>query len=273
MLRSGLLFETGDGGSRFWLTNEREVIVGRRPPMDSFNVRVASILVSRQHVRLTAHAGGFVVEDAGSSGGFSLDDLRARGRMPIGPGMRLKLCPNVIYTIRSLSAQSLWDVLRGEPLPSATALRMAEQILRALLPLHDTGRYHGDLSPHEILCVDDGSFELLMRGWAEPGNDEDTVRGNPTFTAPETISEGRIEPATDIYVLGLILFEALSGYRPFAFDNVMSHIQSKIRGAEPTWPEGLSPALRAWISRSLSVDPRQRPSAREAIEGLLGLRP
>jgi serine/threonine protein kinase len=272
VLQSGLLFETSDGGSRFWLTHEREIIVGRAPALDSTNIRVASKLVAREHARIMAHAGDFSVEDAGSSGGLYLDDELVRGRVPIEPGMRLQLCSEVIYTIRSLSAESLWDVLRGEPMPGTVALRMAEQVLRALLPLHETGRHHGDLSPHEILCSADGSFVLLVRGWAETGNGDEIVRGNPTYTAPETITDGRIEPATDIYVLALILFEALSGHRPFASESVLNHIASKIAGTEPTWPRGLSPALRAWLAHAMLVDPRRRPSTREAIDLLPGPR-
>jgi serine/threonine protein kinase len=271
--QSGLLFETSDGGSRFWLTHEREVIVGRSPPgWGTPNIRVSSKLVAREHARITAQAGGWMVEDAGSCGGLYLDDTLVHGRVPIGPGMRLQLCSDVIYTVRSLSAESLWDVLGGQPMPGAAALRMAEQILRALLPLHDVGRCHGDLSPHEILCVDDDSFVLLVRGWAQAGNGDEIIRGNPTYTAPETLSDGRIEPATDIYVLALIVFEALSGSRPFPFDNPWNHIASKVAGAEPTWPRALSPALRAWLARAMLVDPRQRPSAREAIALLPGSR-
>jgi serine/threonine protein kinase len=267
---SGLLFDSTI--SRFWLTHEREIVIGRRP-LGPPNIRVSSDLVSRQHARITAHADGFMVEDAGSSGGLYLDDAQVRGRVPIGPGMRLKLCSEVVYTLRTLTAEPLWDALRGEPLPTTFALRMAEQILRALLPLHDAGRCHGDLSPHEILCAEDGSFVLLVQGWAEAGNGDDIVRGNPTYTAPETISEGRIEPATDIYVLGSILFEALSGRRPFPFENVMSHIASKLHGVEPSYPRGWSPALRSFIERAMLVDPRARPSAREAIDLLASQRP
>jgi serine/threonine protein kinase len=269
---SGLLFESSDGGSRFWLTSETEVILGRQPPWNWPNIRVSSRLVAREHARITAHDGNFLIEDAGSSGGLYLDDMHVHGRVPIGPGMRLQLCSELIYTVRSLSAESLWDVLRGEPMPSSTALRMAEQVLHALLPLHDAGRYHGDLSPHEILCADDGSFVLLARGWAEVGNGDDIVRGNPTYTAPETISRGHIEPATDIYVLGLILFEALSGSRPFPSENVLNHMASKLHGADPSWPRGWSPALRAWLEGAMHVDPRRRPSTREAIDRLPGPR-
>lgn len=265
---SGLLFDSTI--SRFWLTHERELVIGRRPPWGPPNIRVSSDLVARNHARITAHADGFMVEDAGSSGGLYLDDSHVRGCVPIGPGMRLQLCSEVVYTLRTLTAEPLWDVLRGEPLPTTFALRMAEQILRALLRLHDAGRCHGDLSPHEILCAEDGSFVLLVRGWAEPSIGDDIVRGNPTYTAPETICEGRIEPATDIYVLGLMLFEALSGSRPFAFENAMSHMASKISGTPPSWPEGLSPALRAWLVRAMAVDPRQRPSTREALDLLPG---
>jgi serine/threonine protein kinase len=272
VLQAGLLFESSDGGSRFWLTHEHEVLVGRAPPWDSNNVRISSDLVARNHARLTAEDLRFMVEDAGSPGGLYLDGEQVRGRVPIGPGMRLQLSSDTIYSVRSLSAEPLMGVLWREPLPMTTALRMAEQILRALLPLHETGRCHGDLSPHEILRAEDGSFVLLVRGWAEAGNGESTVRGNPTYTAPETITDGRIEPATDIYVLGLILFQALSGSRPFPSDSVLRHMASKLAGEEPTYPQSWSYPLRAWLAHAMLLDPRRRPSAREAIDLLPGPR-
>jgi serine/threonine protein kinase len=73
-------------------------------------------------------------------------------------------------------------------------------------------------------------------------------------------------------VLGLILFEALSGNRPFPFEDVMHHIASKLLGAEPTYPQSWSPALRSWLTRAMHLDPRQRPSTREAIISLPGPR-
>lgn len=264
-MRPGLLFESSNGASRFWVTDGCEVIVGRRPPWNWPNVRVSSVLVSREHARIIAHAGSFMVEDAGSCGGLYLDDVPVVGRMPIAPGVRLKLCSEVVYTLRTLTAEPLWDRLDGKPMPTAITLCMAEQILRALLLLHEAGRYHGDLSPHEILCTEDGSFVLLMQGWAE---EHAEVRGNPTYTAPETITDDRIEPATDIYVLGLILFEALSGQRPFPFEGgVSGHFRHKLSGSL-TWPQNLSPTLQAWLASLLMIDPAQRPSAREAIERL-----
>jgi serine/threonine protein kinase len=262
--RAGLLFDSSI--SRVWLTSEHEVIIGRRPPWGSPNVRVSSVLVSREHARITAHAGGFVVEDAGSTSGLRVDGERVQNRVPLSPGMQLQLSSEVVYTLRSLTAEPLWDLLGETPMPCTHAVGMAEQVLRALLPLHEAGRFHGDLTPREILCADDGSIVLLLQGWAEPNAE---IQGNPTYTAPETISDRRLEPATDVYVLGLILFEALSGYRPFPFEGgVVGHIMRKMSGSL-TWPPGLSPALQSCLASMLAVDPSQRPSAREAIERLL----
>jgi serine/threonine protein kinase len=264
-VRPGLLFESSNGASRFWLTSEREVIIGRRPPWGSPNVRVSSVMASRQHARITSHADGFMVEDAGSCGGLSVDDERVQGPVPLGPGMRLQLCSEIVYTLRTLTAEPLWDRLDGKPMPTAIALLLAEQSLRALLPVHEAGRYHGDLTPREILCAEDGSIVLLLPGWAETNTE---IRGNPVYTAPETITEDRIEPATDIYVLGLILFEALSGYRPFSSGpGVIAHVAQKLTGSL-TWPPDLSPALQAWLASLLAIDPAQRPSAREALDRL-----
>lgn len=260
MQLTGLLFDSSD--SRFWLTSEEQVIIGSRPAWPP-DIRVSSVLVSPEHARITADAGRFMVEDAGSSGGLYVDGDRVQGRVPLGPGMRLQLCTEVVYTLRLLTAEPLWDLLVGKRMPTAIALPLAEKLLCALLPLHEAGRFHGDLTPREFLCADDGSIVLLMHGYAEPDAE---LRGNPTYTAPETITDNRIEPATDIYVLGLILFEAVAGYRPFNA-HPWDHVTSKLTGSL-TWPSDLSPALQGWLASLLAIDPSLRPSARHALERL-----
>lgn len=269
MQRTGLLFESTDGHSRFWVTDEHDVIIGRQPPMEPQHVRVASKIISRRHVRLTTDADGLGVEDAGSTCGFYLDDERVQGRAPIRPGMRLQLTADLVYTLRDFTAESLWDMLHGEPLPGRAALRMAGDVLRALLRLHDADQCHGGLSPHEILCAVDGSFTLLVQGW--PVVEDGVLNCNPAYAAPESFCEGRLEPATDVYALGLIAFEALSGRRPYSTDTAQLNMMTKLRGPSPQGEPGWSNELREWLSGLMQVDPRQRPSAREALDRLADL--
>lgn len=226
-MRAGLLFESSDGSSRFWLPNAptepNVVIIGRHPPHGRPNIRISSDLVARQHAKITTDAIGFMVEDAGSSGGLYLDDEYVRGTARIGPGMRLKLCSQIEYSIRQLTAEPLSDLTR-QPISFATARRLAEDILRELVRLHDSDRCHGGVSSSEILHGADGSFVLLARGWS--------------------LVDHPIDFATDVYILATILREAVSQTR------------------------GLPPALQSWLSSMSMADPRQRPSAREALERL-----
>jgi serine/threonine protein kinase len=237
--------------------------------MDPQNVRVASDMVSRQHVRLRTSADGLIVEDAGSCGGFYLDDQRVQGPVPIRPGMRLQLNSDVVYTLREFTGESLWDVLYRGPLPLDTGLRMAGDVLRGLVRLHDQDRCHGGLSPHEILCAVDGSFTLLVQGWTVIT--DGVLNCNPAYSAPESFCEGRLEPATDVYALGLIVFEALTGRRPYSTDLPQINMMTKLRGPSPEPEPGWSDALREWLASAMQVDPRLRPSARQSLDQLAEL--
>jgi serine/threonine protein kinase len=207
-----------------------------------------------------------MVEDAGSTGGFYLDDQRVQGPVPIRPGMRLKLASDTIYTLREFTGESVWDVLCREPLPIRSTLRMATDVLRALVRLHDADRCHGGLSPQELVRAVDGSFTLFVQGWTVIT--DGVLNCNSAYAAPESFCEGRLEPATDVYALGLIVFEALAGRRPYSTDSPQLHMMTKLRGPspepEPSWPD----ALRDWLASAMQVDPGLRPSARQSLDQL-----
>jgi hypothetical protein len=125
----GLLFESEDGRCRFLVhIGMPPVVVGRKPPYEPQNIRVPSLLVSRQHVRVTAGPNGYAVEDAGSTGGAWLDDAPVRGAMPIGAGARLKLNSETTFVTRTYAGHSLYELRsagRGEPASLPGVLMMA----------------------------------------------------------------------------------------------------------------------------------------------------
>jgi serine/threonine protein kinase len=169
-----------------------------------------------------------------------------------------------VYRISNQVGTLLRDI---DNLPWTTWAVLAEQALLELARLHEAGGCHGDLGWDEILVTEDGSFSLLNRGWAEFQFGPETLRGNPTYDAPETfVDDGRVTTATDVYVLGLLLFEYGCGQRPFSISPVQQ-IQAKLAGT-PTWPLDMPKRQREWLGRLLSADPRQRPTAREALATL-----
>lgn len=272
MKQEGLLFEALNGRSRFLVVPGQSVIIGRRPPCEPQNVRVLHSILSRKHARITADERGFFVEDAESTGGTYINEERVSRPTPIGPGTRIKLTSSDIYEARSFSGESLWDVLRKGPLDFPVGYRMARDVLRALLPLHDMQMAHESLTPHEILCESNGSFTLIIQGWSVI-DDSGAICCNPAYLAPETLKDLRVEPASDIYALGLILFEAFSGRRPYSVESPTINMMEKLHGAAPTWDPRWSAALKDWLLSMLLMFPKDRVTARRALEKLWELRP
>ena len=108
MRGEGLLFETEDGRSRFLVRiGMPPVVVGRRPSYAPPNVRVSSVLVSRQHLRVLNGPNGYAIEDAGSTGGIYLEGERLRGVTPVGAGSRIQLGGDTVYVARTFFGESL----------------------------------------------------------------------------------------------------------------------------------------------------------------------
>jgi len=174
----------------------------------------------------------------------------------------------------------LRDRLRRERrLPIPTAVDLGVQIADALVYLHDHGVVHRDLKPENIVVGDDGRAKLIDFGIAL----DTTLRkmtwaglsqtvGTPDYMAPEQVKGKRGDARTDIYSLGVILYEMLTGEMPFQGDNVYAAMRAKMQD-DPTPPRRLraeiSPALEEVILHALERDPQDRPeSALELREAL-----
>ena len=262
----GLLFEAERGTSRFLVEPGATVLVGRRPPMDGGAVRVRSILVSRRHLALVGHADGQVtVADAGSAGGFMLDDVRVPDGTPVAPGAVLRLGADVVYRARPFTGETLVTALGRGPLPIPVVGALARDVLGDLHRLHQAGEVHGAIGPHEILRGDDGRATLLVRGWRALDDDGSPVPGNPRYLAPETLDQGRLVPASDLYALGLVLYEAMAGRFPFADDSPQAMLGDKRFGGAPPWPPRWSTALQDFLLRFLLLHPEDRRDTGHAL--------
>jgi len=179
-----------------------------------------------------------------------------------------------------VDGELLRDRLRRERrLPVDTAVRLAIAIADALAYLHDHGVVHRDLKPENIMVTPDGRVKLVDFGIAL----DTTLRkmtwaglsqtvGTPDYMAPEQVKGKRGDARTDLYALGVILYEMLTGDTPFQGDNVYAAMRAKLQD-DPTPPRRLrpdiSPALEETILRALERDPRDRPeSALEFREAL-----
>ena len=158
--------------------------------------------------------------------------------------------------------------------PSERLLRVFRQILEALDYIHTRGILHLDLKPANILVVpgSEPTAKLLDFGLAElrGGGGDATLSGTVEYLAPERILQKGCDARSDLYALGVTLFEVLTGACPFAGDDPAAVMAAHLHTAPPE-PERLPSALRGPVLRLLEKDPTRRPrSARAALVELLG---
>jgi serine/threonine protein kinase len=164
-------------------------------------------------------------------------------------------------------------------LPTEKALDIARQVAEALAYLHGKGVVHRDIKPENILLTADGSIKLLDFGIAL---DESARRltwfglsnpvGTPDYMAPEQIGGRRGDARTDVYAVGTLLYEMLTGNLPFSSPNPHALLRAKAND-EPKAPTyfvpNFDPALETIILRAIERNPRERyPSAAELLADL-----
>ncbi len=162
---------------------------------------------------------------------------------------------------------------------TASALDIARQICSALVYMHGQGIVHRDLKPENILVTESGQVKIMDFGIAL---DESARRltwsglsstiGTPDYMAPEQISGRRGDARTDIYALGTILYELLTGKLPFAGENVYAIMRAK-SSEDPQPPSryraDFDPHLEELILHAIARQPRDRyQSASEMLRDL-----
>ena len=184
-----------------------------------------------------------------------------------------------------LSGETLAARLRRGPLPSTEAMDLAEDLLSALGALHDAGVVHRDVKPsnffltlHGGKLVDFGLARELPGDIARSlGSTSDItspglIIGTPGYMAPEQILGHAVDARADLFAAGIVLYEALTGCRPFPGDTAIAALSGTLYEEPP--PLVGSPALVALdapIRRALAKKPAERyASAREMAEALRG---
>ncbi len=179
-----------------------------------------------------------------------------------------------------LSGGTLNQWANGRQLPAAEAVALVEGLARAVHAVHQQGIVHRDLKPANILRSADGVFKVsdfgLAKLTAEPGaqlTGTGMVVGTPAYMAPEQAGGGGvIGPPADVYSLGAMLFELLTGRPPFPGDDAMSVLLKVIRDPAPD-VRSLRPDvprdLAAVLMKCLTKEPARRyPSADDLADDL-----
>ena len=160
----------------------------------------------------------------------------------------------------SLSAR----VGREGPLPEREAAAVAAEVADALFHAHQRGVVHRDVKPGNVLLSRDGRARLVDFGIAHSLAESaerltitGTVMGTLSAMAPEQLAGGPITPRTDLYGLGVVLHEALTGRPPYAASSPVALADAQ-RAGPPALP-GIDPALAAVVAGCLAYDPADRP--------------
>jgi serine/threonine protein kinase/CheY-like chemotaxis protein len=154
------------------------------------------------------------------------------------------------------------------------ALRVAIAIGRALDGVHSAGVLHRDLKPGNVMLRDDGTLALIDFGLAKDDalareiTDRGTIFGTPHYMSPEQGHGEPIDMRSDLYSLGVILFEMLARRKPFIAENPMAIIYKHRKSPVPQLPEHLM-LLQPLIERFLAKTPAERyPSVTIAMNAL-----
>jgi serine/threonine-protein kinase len=158
-------------------------------------------------------------------------------------------------TMEYVDGENLASLLRRMgKLPRDRALEIGRQICAGLAAAHDKGVVHRDLKPANIMLDANGHVRITDFGLAgAPGQIQDVCSGTPGYMSPEQVAGQEVTVRSDIYVLGIVLHELLTGRRP---------------PLEPE-DEDLEPAVKKAIDSSLDPDPQKRPASAMKVAAAL----
>jgi len=178
------------------------------------------------------------------------------------------------FSLEYAPGGSLAGRLDGTPWPPHAAARLAEMLARAVGAAHREGIVHRDLKPGNVLLMGDGTpkvadFGLAKRLDAEGPTSTGIAVGTPSYMAPEQALGGElVGPAADVYALGVILYELLTGRPPFKGPSAMATL-AMVVGEEPVAPGRLQPTIsrdaETICLKCLQKEPARRYASAEAL--------
>ena len=231
--------------------------------------RIAALKILREPERSEAHTRRFLRE------GLLLGRLE-HPSLPRCPSASEEPAPHLVLEL--LEGETLSEHLRNHgPMEPERASLVMESLLKVLHYLHQHGIIHRDVKPSNVYIARDRRVLLLDLGLAVDPEDPLTttlgdVMGTYAYMAPEQIAGAEVDHRCDLYSLGVTLYEALSGTRPFRADDAAGYLEAHRSGLRTPLPEMAPNApirLLDTISRLMSRDPIARPESASIARALL----
>ena len=202
-------------------------------------------------LRQIAHPNVIAMLDAG--------DVEVEGAIGGGFYLALEWIPHALD--RVLRAQY------PEPMAIHNALRIAHGVAEGLVAIHAVGIVHRDVKPSNILLRADGRPVLTDMGLstaiAESAREKrltstDVIMGTADYIAPEQVTSAALDPRSDLYSLGVVLHEMVTGLVPFAGRTPLDMLRAKVDEPPPALPASVPNAVAGLITRALQPDPAER---------------
>jgi serine/threonine-protein kinase len=169
------------------------------------------------------------------------------------------------------------------PLPADETLRLLRQVARGLREAHKLGAVHRDLKPSNIMLVPDEeggeAVKILDFGIGKllgsPGEEQELTQegaflGSPKYVAPEMVNERRVDARTDVYSLGVIAYECLTGQLPFQTETnlemILAHCSAPVPEMSHRAPTvQVPPVIEALVRKCLGKAPEDRPQSMDEV--------
>lgn len=195
----------------------------------------------------------------------------------------------VVPALAGKELRGLLEQAGGVGLPPALAMRVFEQCCEGLQAVHEQGIVHRDIKPENVFVLAGGRHEIKLMdfGLAKPSTDAGggfdvfmtqtgEVSGSPAYIAPETVSNDPIDGRTDIYSLGVMLFEMLTGQLPLTSETAQGYLTQhlicpplSLAEAAPAyrWPSGLEELVASMLGKTRGERPASCAAILERLRG------
>jgi serine/threonine-protein kinase len=180
----------------------------------------------------------------------------------------------VFYVMELVPGEDLARRLQRGALPAGEAVAVATGVLEALAFAHGRGILHRDVKPSNVFVGPDGRAKLGDFGLAHAAGQTrltstGAVVGTPEYMAPEQAEGLALSERTDLYAVGVLLYEALAGRPPFRAESPLAVLRMHVDRRPPPLPASVSTELAQVVERALEKEPGRRfPKAQEMIAAL-----
>ncbi len=180
--------------------------------------------------------------------------------------------------VELIKGRALYELI---PAPPEMVIDLGQKISRALDYAHRAGLIHRDIKPANIYLTDDGNIKIMDMGLAMPVEAREkrltatgSIIGTPAYLSPEQAQGKKLDPRTDLYSLGIVLYEMVTGQLPFDADDIASILIQQVNKA-PVPPSqlvnGIPDNLERVLLRALEKTPEMRDAtAAEMADALAG---